>query len=326
MIVPEFWAEAKATATIDGELRTYQRFGWSDRSEQDAQDKADARLAEAIDGAIRGEHDRRIDPRVAYNGAEGVPIREEILSRHGDSVITRNGYGALCLNTPGVLFADVDVVEQTDARYGWFVFFGAAASAFGMLYFHRIGVFQFWLMLILAALLSGLVGGMVKRLTDRFGADPYAAALSRIESVAAGYPQWILRVYRTPNGFRVLAMHGLFDPAGTETQKFMRAIGGDRRYALMCRNQKCFRARLSPKPWRIGIERHITPRPGVWPITEAQAQERSRWVRTYEVAAARYAACRYVKTLGKGLSSHECESVRRLHDELCKVSSNLPIA
>lgn len=45
---------------------------------------------------------------MAYNGAQGVPIREEVLERHGDTVITRNGYGAKCLNTPDVLFADVD--------------------------------------------------------------------------------------------------------------------------------------------------------------------------------------------------------------------------
>jgi len=38
-----------------------------------------------------------------------VPIREEIVSRHGDTIITRNSYGARCLNTPNALFADITV-------------------------------------------------------------------------------------------------------------------------------------------------------------------------------------------------------------------------
>ena len=32
----------------------------------------------------------RREPKVAYNGALGVPIREEVLSRHNNAVITRN--------------------------------------------------------------------------------------------------------------------------------------------------------------------------------------------------------------------------------------------
>jgi hypothetical protein len=41
-------------------------------------------------------------------GVEGVPIREQIVQRDGDVIITRNSYGALCLNSPDVLFADID--------------------------------------------------------------------------------------------------------------------------------------------------------------------------------------------------------------------------
>jgi hypothetical protein len=48
------------------------------------------------------------EPKVPYNGAVGVPIREEILARYGAAVITRNSHGARCLNTPDILFADVD--------------------------------------------------------------------------------------------------------------------------------------------------------------------------------------------------------------------------
>lgn len=51
-----------------------------------------------------------------YNGAEGVPIREEIVEVHGTTIITRNAYGAGCLNTPDVLFVDLDFEEQTPEK------------------------------------------------------------------------------------------------------------------------------------------------------------------------------------------------------------------
>ena len=38
------------------------------------------------------------------------------------------------------------------------------------------------------------------------------------------------------------------------------AIGADPIYVQMCLRQHCFRARVSSKPWRIGIGQHLRPR------------------------------------------------------------------
>ncbi len=66
------------------------------------------RAEEALARIVAGESVCRREPKVPYNGADGVPIREEVLGRYGDEVITRNAYGARCLNSPTALFADVD--------------------------------------------------------------------------------------------------------------------------------------------------------------------------------------------------------------------------
>src|SRR3954447_10800391 len=108
MIVPQFWAEGRAHARRDGPAVTVRRFGWSDASPADAQANADARAAEALERILSGEPLGRWERKVPYNGADGLPIREEIVARHGDTIITRNSYGARCLNSPNVLFADVD--------------------------------------------------------------------------------------------------------------------------------------------------------------------------------------------------------------------------
>ena len=67
---------------------------------------------EAFEQVLAGEPLQRREDKRPYNGAVGVPIREEIIARDGESVITRNSYGALCLNTPDVLFADVDLEQR----------------------------------------------------------------------------------------------------------------------------------------------------------------------------------------------------------------------
>ncbi|MEM7431636.1 MAG: hypothetical protein AAF351_06815 [Pseudomonadota bacterium] len=327
MIVPEYWAEAKERVVVNGKARTYKRFGWSDESEDDAYRKAQERLADVIVMVRRGEKVRLVDHKTAYNGAEGLPIREEIISRRGDAVITRNGYGAACLNTPDVMFADVDVDEPSSARYGWTIFgLALLASLWTRHNWAGNGEVLSWILLATALFLSAPLGKLIHRVAGLFSVNPYDAALARIETFTQKDRLALVRIYRTPNGFRVLAMHDTFEPDGRGAQSFMRGVGGDPLYAQMCRNQKCFRARLSPKPWRIGIEEHMRPRPGVWPISEERLPDRRRWIRRYETVAANYAACRYEKTVGDGRSIRKCEDIRRLHDDLCRATYDLPIA
>jgi hypothetical protein len=139
-------------------------------------------------------------------------------------------------------------------------------------------------------------------------------------------PDWRLRVYRTPNGFRLLAMHRTFEPRSTEVDEAFRELGVDYLYAMMCRNQNCFRARVSPKPWRMGMEDRFRPRPGVWPVKEEWLPVRAAWVARYEELAKGYSACRFVEELGTGSVHHAVAGVRELHDRLAQAQSDLPMA
>ena len=122
MLVPAFWAEARLQQWHGKRQITVHRWGWSDSSEADAQTMADARAAQAMADLQAGHTVARRERKQAYNGAQGLPIREEVLARHGSTVITRNAYGAHCLNTPDVVFADVDFATQAPARLGWVLF------------------------------------------------------------------------------------------------------------------------------------------------------------------------------------------------------------
>ncbi|MEO0576910.1 MAG: hypothetical protein AAF004_15745 [Pseudomonadota bacterium] len=85
-----------------------------------------------------------------------------------------------------------------------------------------------------------------------------------------------------------------------------------------------FRARLTPKPWRMDMVR-IQPG-GVWPVKPEQLPMRSDWIRRYTEASQGYASCRYLQSIGEGRSARICEAVREVHDTACQADSALPLA
>jgi hypothetical protein len=324
MIVPEFWAEGRAQHRTREKSVTIRRFGWSDTSLADAQAMADARASDALGRQLAGENVVRREPRLAYNGAEGVPIREEILERHGSAVITRNLYGARCLNVPDVLFADIDFGDGASALNHAVGTGLVIAVGLACLYWYdwKIAIAGVVITSLLAGFLTTLVLGGKKRMEAR----GEQRARTRIARFVESHPDWVLRIYRTPAGFRLLALQRLFDPNEPAVSEFFAAVGVDKVYARMCFNQQCFRARLTAKPWRIGIAQHLKPRPGVWPIGPEHLDGRRRWVSEYEGRAAGYAACRFIETLGRGSIHRDADRVRDLHDELSGATRNLPLA
>ena len=325
MLVPKFWAEASAKHRQRGKQVTVRRFGWSNDSADEAQRNAQQRADEALVRIVAGEKLLRREPKVPYNGAEGVPIREEVIERHGESVITRNIYGARCLNTPDVLFADIDFSTAPGLRFTLAVMLVLAVTA---------GLAGWWVRGGSLALLSGsmalLFGFSLARMLRagylRLTGGAEGQARRRVERFMAAHPDWQLRLYRSPAGFRALVLHRRFDPGEPAVNEFFRALGADPVYVQMCQRQQCFRARVSPKPWRIGIAAHIRPRPGVWPVQPEHMPARERWIEDYERRARDFASCRFVAAFGKGRVDRDADDVRALHDEFCRSDYDLPLA
>lgn len=325
MIVPRFWAEGRVRVSRDDQQITVRRFGWSDTSQADAQAMADDRTRDAAERTARGESLPEREPKVPYNGAEGVPIREEIVAVHGSTVITRNAYGAKCLNTPDVLFVDLDFEEKTPVRLTLTVIAALMLLAGAGAWVLR-SVLAFVALALLAIAVGGLLASKLARWKTAREGGPEGLAWKRLQRFVEERPQWHLRVYRTPSGLRVLAMHDTFDPTQPEVQQCFDELKADRLYARMCVRQRCFRARLTAKPWRIGISDHLKPRPGVWPVDPERLPERRRWLAAYDEKAKEFAACRFVTALGSNAVDAHAEEVRRLHDEACRSDSELPLA
>lgn len=326
MIVPEYWAEAKLKKRFKGRQITVRRFGWSDETLEAAQQHADQRAAEAM--ALIESGNRKLERRelkLAYNGADGVPIREEIIERHDDTIITRNSYGALCLNTPDVLFADVDFDRDPPVKPGCGLF---------VLMMLVIGWYSWsagsWPRLFGFSLAAMVLGPIVYilgfKLLMRLQGGAKRSVLRSIHRFARNNPDWRIRLYQTPAGYRLLVMNRTFSANDPQVLAFFKAVHADPMYVTMCRKQNCFRARVSPKPWRVGFGRHLKPRPGVWPINPERMPDRVRWVEEYTALAEEFASCQFVDEFGGDAIDPKADQVRLIHDAHCKATSTLPLA
>lgn len=204
--------------------------------------------------------------------------------------LTRNVYGALVLNTARVMFIDIDFDLDE----------------------------------------PGLVRRFLQWLGHRFGRaevpeapDPMEDALARLRQWVELHSGWGVRTYRTRAGLRYLVTHGTFEPDGKEAEETMAYLGSDPRYRTLCRVQKSFRARLTPKPWRCGTR---LP-PARYPYGNAKARRAmERWRTKYDTSCRGWATCTFLGSVGSTDVHPEVEPVQRLHDKMTRVGTELPLA
>ncbi len=330
MQIPEHWAEARVVGKVAGRDRVIRRFGWSETSAADAEQMARQRAAQALADLQQGKRVAPREQKLPYGG-DGMPIREQVLARDGDLVVTRCSYGARCLNQPDVLFADIDLAprlgEPAERAFGLLLrLLPVVGIAAAVLLFATHAWFgcSGLLFAVAAPILVHHARGRLRRRPAAIARNE-TRALERVEAVVASVPRGRFALYRTPAGLRLLALHATFQPGASATQTLLRDLGTDPAFAQMCELQACFRARVSGKPWRMQV-RHIRPNPGIWPVHQDRRALRDAWIADYEAVAPRFAACRHLHDLGTGPIDPRCAQVQRLHDELSRARTDLPLA
>lgn len=257
-------------------------------SAAEALDVAHEQLRSALAGIRTGERSGRYYPR--------APLREPILDElliDGEQafVLTRNAYGADVLNTDRALIADVDLPEL--------------------------------------AYPSG--PGLLRRLFRRSAKDdgpapepaPVVERLAVLENWARAHWDFGVIVYRTASGLRVFVTGVGEPPPSAQSEEILAELGADPIYGELCRVHGTYRARLTPKPWRL--PRMSAPQ-GRWPYPEGRAERRfQRWLAEYEAAARDFAVCRRLATHGPAPSTLEAQIIQ-LHDARTGVSNPLPLA
>lgn len=259
---------------------------WSTRSLQEAQALAD-QAAQQLAARFRAGG----FPPKDGGYYPDRPFREQVLHEFKDgvgeisAVVTRNSYGCQVLNTARVMFVDIDLPEPKPT------------------------------------------GGFFKRL---FGKPDSAApnpamesALAKVESWTRNNPDWGWRIYRTRAGLRLLATQALVEADSDLATSVFEALGADPLYQKLCKTQKCFRARLTPKPWRCGIH----SKPQRWPWLKAKCEKQfQKWEAQYLSFSANWATCEFIRHVGNQTIHPDVQTVLKLHDGPTRAQSKLQLA
>jgi hypothetical protein len=166
-------------------------------------------------------------------------------------------------------------------------------------------------------------GGASKGLLGFFKKDTTDPALTRIREACARHGRYGFRVYRTSAGYRVLATDLSMDPKSQATQDFLGSFGSDPAFMKLCRIQGSFRARLTPKPWRMDLP---LP-PNQHPREEGPGRtEFEAWLERYEDTAQEFATCRFLESIGSTRPSARSRVLIEEHDRVTRATSDLPLA
>ncbi len=140
---------------------------------------------------------------------------------------------------------------------------------------------------------------------------------AKLLKVLAGHPEVAMRAYRTRAGWRYLCTNRTFDPASDDARAFLQELGADPRYVLLCRAQRSFRARLTPKPWRAGQR--------TAPLFPARAVAREDLQRLVD-GTWRYATARFVERVGPDETLPDLRDVVDYHDRWTQATTEKPLA
>ncbi|HWF19889.1 MAG TPA: hypothetical protein VG754_11505 [Verrucomicrobiae bacterium] len=168
-------------------------------------------------------------------------------------------------------------------------------------------------------------GGFFKMLFGKAGPPlvTQEVAMAKIEKWSSQRPEWGWRIYRTRAGLRLMATHALVEPNSPDAEEVFEKLGADPLYRKLCQTQKCFRARLTPKPWRCGIR----SKPARWPWLDARQEKLfQKWDAQYQSFSFNWATCALLSQIGNPTVHPEVQPILKLHDGATRVESDLRLA
>jgi hypothetical protein len=165
---------------------------------------------------------------------------------------------------------------------------------------------------------GGGLAGLFKKKDTR---PPKEQIFDSVRQLAAApkYQELGFRLYETYQGARVIVSGRDFDPRAAETKQIMDEFHSDPLYIRLCLKQGCYRARLTPKPYRMRNMRRYKVR---FP-REGEDPEFRQWLAEYERESRDFNTCRFIEQIG---ARHSLSEVVQLHDEITGANYREPLA
>lgn len=135
--------------------------------------------------------------------------------------------------------------------------------------------------------------------------------VEKIETLCRQDASLGLRLYRTTNGYRILITSRQIPANEASSNDLLKTLGSDRLYVSLCKTQDCYRARLTPKPWRCNFHGPPTKFPF---RSAAEGQEFRDWLREYDSARVEFATCALIGDFGSSYRDPVVEKIIQLHD------------
>lgn len=132
-------------------------------------------------------------------------------------------------------------------------------------------------------------------------------ALAALDAIVQQFPHLGFRAYRTRNGLRYLCTTRPFDPLSRTTHRLMQNLYVDPLYARLCKFQATFRARLTPKPWRMEMDEE----------TGRFTYDRTTGLVFPDYSP--YAVCHLIEKVGEPTILPEFKLAIQVHDSFCRV-------
>jgi len=158
--------------------------------------------------------------------------------------------------------------------------------------------------------------------------DQEAQHLAFLQEWLRERPNTGVRAYRTAAGLRYIFTHNRCK-VNEKSIGILTQLGSDKLYVRLCREQQSYRARLSPKPWRVAKPDYSdwTGMPTRYPrLDAADEADFAKWSQTYARQCQPYATCRFIGHFGKTETEASLAAVIELHDRQTEAFSNKPLA
>ena len=141
--------------------------------------------------------------------------------------------------------------------------------------------------------------------------------LQKIEDFSRAHRDLGIRLYKTHSGLRLFITNENIPTSDQRAKQFLKELNSDYLYQTLCFKQECYRARLTPKPWRIGLTRPSKTLPD---MNDEEWATYTQWLNDYEESSHGRGVCHLVNTWGPSSMNEETKRIINMHDEhaLCE--------